>query len=38
MDGIPQAPEIPVENVKCQCDVDSCMSSYNAKCVEIYKI
>jgi hypothetical protein len=38
MDGIPQAPEIPVEKVKCQCDVHSCMSNYNTRCVETYKI
>lgn len=38
MDGIPQAPEIPVKNVKCQCDGNSCMLSYNTRCVETYKI
>ena len=38
MDGVPQAPEIPVENVKCQCEVHGCMLSYNTKCVETYKM
>ena len=38
MDGIPQAPEIPVEKVKCQCNAHGCMSSYNTRCVETYKI
>jgi hypothetical protein len=38
VDGIPQAPEIPVEKVKCQCNVNGCISSYNTRCVETYKI